>query len=417
MHRTLSLALCITLLLTLLTVVAAVSAGQPFSFRGLGDLPGGDFGSWGPALPADASTVIGQSDDGEGFQTFRWTQAEGIDCLRNLSEACVDWSTTGISGDGSVVIGFFPIGGLGLRWTPSGGIEFLNPGVTSVPQGASADGSVIVGDAHFDGLGSRHSFRWTQAEGMVDLGRLGGFLSVAQGVSADGSIVVGMTESPAPFAIQAFRWTEAQGMVGLGGLFEGATQSTAEAISADGLVIVGGSETRVGFEAFRWTQAGGMVGLGFLRGGFVLSRAIAVSADGSVIVGVSRPEPQIEEAFIWDATHGIRNLREVLIEQGVTNVVDWTLGDATAISPDGQTIVGSGTNPNGDPEAWIATLAQQPNPCPWDLDANGLVGITDFLDLLAAWGPNPGHPADFDGDGEVGINDFLDLLAAWGPCP
>ncbi len=26
-------------------------------------------------------------------------------------------------------------------------------------------------------------------------------------------------------------------------------------------------------------------------------------------------------------------------------------------------------------------------------------------------------PADIDGDGNVGINDFLDLLAAWGPCP
>jgi len=35
---------------------------------------------------------------------------------------------------------------------------------------------------------------------------------------------------------------------------------------------------------------------------------------------------------------------------------------------------------------------------------------------LAAWGPNPGHPADFDGDGEVGINDFLELLANWGLC-
>ncbi len=28
----------------------------------------------------------------------------------------------------------------------------------------------------------------------------------------------------------------------------------------------------------------------------------------------------------------------------------------------------------------------------------------------------PSCPADIDGDGEVGINDFLDLLAAWGPC-
>ncbi len=26
-------------------------------------------------------------------------------------------------------------------------------------------------------------------------------------------------------------------------------------------------------------------------------------------------------------------------------------------------------------------------------------------------------PADIDDNGVVGINDFLDLLAAWGPCP
>ncbi len=54
--------------------------------------------------------------------------------------------------------------------------------------------------------------------------------------------------------------------------------------------------------------------------------------------------------------------------------------------------------------------------CLADLDGDGEVGITDFLALLAAWGPNPGHPADLDGDGIVGITDFLALLAAWGPC-
>ena len=55
--------------------------------------------------------------------------------------------------------------------------------------------------------------------------------------------------------------------------------------------------------------------------------------------------------------------------------------------------------------------------CPWDLDGSGDVGINDFLALLAAWGPNLGHPADFDGDGDVGITDFLELLANWGACP
>jgi photosystem II stability/assembly factor-like uncharacterized protein len=56
-------------------------------------------------------------------------------------------------------------------------------------------------------------------------------------------------------------------------------------------------------------------------------------------------------------------------------------------------------------------------PCPWDLDDSGSVGITDLLVLLAAWGPNPGHPADFNGDDFVGINDLLALLANWGACP
>ncbi len=63
--------------------------------------------------------------------------------------------------------------------------------------------------------------------------------------------------------------------------------------------------------------------------------------------------------------------------------------------------------------AYAATLSA---PCPPDLDGDGNVGTSDLLELLAAWGPNPGHPADFDGDGDVGTADLLALLANWGPC-
>ncbi len=53
-----------------------------------------------------------------------------------------------------------------------------------------------------------------------------------------------------------------------------------------------------------------------------------------------------------------------------------------------------------------------------DLDGDGLVGITDFLILLAEWGPcdapcPPTCAADLDGDCLVGITDFLLLLANW----
>jgi hypothetical protein len=50
---------------------------------------------------------------------------------------------------------------------------------------------------------------------------------------------------------------------------------------------------------------------------------------------------------------------------------------------------------------------------PCDLDGDGVVGVLDFLALLAAWGPNPVHAADFDDDGAVGVTDLLLLLANW----
>jgi hypothetical protein len=54
--------------------------------------------------------------------------------------------------------------------------------------------------------------------------------------------------------------------------------------------------------------------------------------------------------------------------------------------------------------------------CFGDADADGSVGIGDFLGLLGAW--DTGDPRyDLDGDGTVGISDFLALLGAWGPCP
>ena len=65
----------------------------------------------------------------------------------------------------------------------------------------------------------------------------------------------------------------------------------------------------------------------------------------------------------------------------------------------------------------IGTVEGGKDPCPWDLNGSGDVGILDLLALLAAWGPNPGDPADFDGDGTVGILDLLTLLANWGACP
>ncbi len=91
------------------------------------------------------------------------------------------------------------------------------------------------------------------------------------------------------------------------------------------------------------------------------------------------------------------------------------------------------TNPGFDAEGLInlAVYVAGGEPCPWDIDGDGNVGVGDLLILLANWG-GPG-PGDFDGGGDVGVGDLLILLAnwanpygvpdllamlaAWGPCP
>ncbi len=54
-------------------------------------------------------------------------------------------------------------------------------------------------------------------------------------------------------------------------------------------------------------------------------------------------------------------------------------------------------------------------PCPADLDDDGMVGVSDLNEILAAWG-NKGGPEDLDGSGFVDIGDLLIVLAAWGAC-
>ena len=54
-----------------------------------------------------------------------------------------------------------------------------------------------------------------------------------------------------------------------------------------------------------------------------------------------------------------------------------------------------------------------------DIDNDGKVGITDFLNVLGSWGDCPDPcpptcPADIDGDCQVGIVEFLLVLGNWG---
>ena len=242
----------------------------------------------------------------------------------------------------------------------------------------SADGSVIVGRATSSAATSgQQAFRWTQAGGMVGLGDLpgGNFQSEATAVSADGSVVTGQSISAkaGENALEVFRWTTDTGMVGLGTLPGGSGGSSASAISADGSVIVGTSlldSAPNSHEAFRWTAQTGMVGLGDFPGGEVHSTALAVSADGAIVIGIGCTETDTfeflcvsPEAFIWDAENGMRRLQDVLINDFGVDLTGWTNLFVSDMTPDGRTLVGSGINPSGNGEGWLAIPGEPAGAC------------------------------------------------------
>ncbi|MHC4947795.1 MAG: hypothetical protein ACYTG1_05980 [Planctomycetota bacterium] len=61
-------------------------------------------------------------------------------------------------------------------------------------------------------------------------------------------------------------------------------------------------------------------------------------------------------------------------------------------------------------------------PCVEDCAAggDGVVDVTDLLQVLAEWGTAPPHECDVapsGGDGQIDVEDLLAVLAAWNPCP
>ena len=189
---------------------------------------------------------------------------------------------------------------------------------------------------------------------MTGLGLLdGGGFSDARDISADGAVIVGLASSTS--GQEAFRWDSVDGMVGLGDLNVAPPYlSAAFGVSADGSVIVGFGNSASGQEAFRW-EDGVMSPLGDLDGGSFESRANGVSGDGSVVVGYGN-SPEGQEAFRWD-NGCMRSLKDLLVDDYGLDLTGWTLDQALAVSADGSTMVGYGTNPDGIDEGWIATIA------------------------------------------------------------
>ncbi len=342
------------LLLSLLLAVTASLAAET-GFWAIGDLSGGRYKSRAIGISGDGCVVVGDSSTAVGDEAFVWTAQQGIVGLGYLSSNVFQSGAWSCSQDGSVIVGRAWVNGThAFRWTAVDGMRDLGnlAGNSAYAEafGVSADGSVVVGTS-VNTNDMPEAFRWTD-QGMLGLGYLpGGEWSEAAAVCADGTVVVGRSNGTA--GMQAFRWTATDGMVGLGFLPGGRPYSAATALSADGSTVVGMASTfTMGNRAFRWTSAGGMTDLGDLG---VYSTAIAhgVSGDGRVVVGANG-----SVAFLWDESHGMRRLQDVLTGTLGLDLDGWELTGAYAVSRDGNTIVGTGINPTGNVEAWVARIPE-----------------------------------------------------------
>src|SRR5439155_4514397 len=130
-------------------------------------------------------------------------------------------------------------------------------------------------------------------------------------------------------------------------------------VSPDGSTIVGFAHTPgAKAEVFKWTQAEGIEPVGKLRiGSFDAGAWAATTFSGRIIVGMGSTASGAE-AFLYTAANGMQNLRVVLVSRyGLGRLLNgWKLSGAYAISSDGRYIVGDGTNPHGEKEAWLADL-------------------------------------------------------------
>jgi probable HAF family extracellular repeat protein len=289
-----------------------------------------------------------------------------------------------ISANGLVIVGqstslsakeSFPSGQEAFRWSAEGGMVALGdiPGgdFFSSASDVSADGDVVVGYGR-PGQGVQSAFRWTSTTGLVQLSDLAGgdVYGGASAVSADGNVAVGQGDNG---TYEAVRWVGMAAPIVLGDLPPDPNgNSAAGGVSGDGSVIVGFA----GGPGFRWTETGGMVP----TPGFYPTD---VSASGLTMAG--------GDGYFWRLQDiAPRNLLDFLLVNGVVSAVGWSDLYISAISDDGEWLVGGGTNALGDREAFVANIEPVPiPPAAWLFGfALGLMGWMRRKATVAAPGGN-----------------------------
>jgi probable HAF family extracellular repeat protein len=217
-------------------------------------------------------------------------------------------------------------------WTEADGLQDLGTlgGFASFARAINVSGHA-VGNA-FTSRGTGHASLWTAANGIQDLGTLDSDpLSSAFGIN-DKEQVVGTSYDGGGRAVAAFLWTPVLGMRKLP-FPVGAVATEAFGINNQGQIVGRATDIHAHRHAVLWPHLlkGGVQDLGTLGGSE--SVAYAINASG-VVVGSATVSSGSFHAFSWTAASGMQDL-----DAAIPGNTRWVVFEARAINGVGKTVV------------------------------------------------------------------------------
>lgn len=344
-------------------------------FEGLGDLPGGDVASYASAVSASGDVVAGSSAASDGHQAVRWTPAEKLQPLASSLS-----SASGVSPDGRLIVGsarveILPMAeSLGVIWREDGPFEPVAvPNWPTDLELWSSGTSAVLDDGTVFGACKNQGGAGVSTQGCrVDpSGEITVVIPWLSSVASSATVLAANASGDYAGAVFSHRYSSS--LFGSFAVVNGSAigspfgercttrpnscHSEARALSADGSVVVG-TAAEWGFEPYRQSgfiyDAGGIRELPDLLGGDEASGAYAISADGRVIGGFAT-DAEGRRAAVWVREVPIA-LEAALVNAGGSLPSGWRLDTVQAISADGRVLVGNGTNPDGNREAFRIVL-------------------------------------------------------------